>query len=696
MRLSDRLSGDRVSKKFLDFWDYHRRQTFRLVSSFLYTLSLPTFLLSLIIIVAFLTPSRSESQELSEFPVKISSQELIEEKGIYTLKGSINIIKTADSEVMQIQAEEGLYNATNAQAELKGNVYYEDSEISIKASRAVLNLRDKTGTLYDAEIVFKKDYMRITSPEVQKISENHFVFKKALFTSCPGPVPDWCIKGRDVDFIRGDRVISKDATFNIKGIPVFYTPYLWAPALTERKTGFLIPSLSYSDRLGFELKTPFYIVLGENADSTVILDLYTERGIGKGLELRYRGFPEDYLDLWGYHIRDSKIERDFYEFLIRQQWEYPGKGDGSPESRSFREFLSVHTATEDFFNTYNPLREVRLTRFLNSAGELSYTKPSSRLFIYGQYWQDLERDSSIVSQTLPEAGMFLYPSKLYDKLSYWFEVRAGNFLREKGIKGQRLFLTPGIIHSAGERLVLSQSLNLRGVYYWLKNQGINEGSVKERSLSEIDYSLRLSTMLVKRDGEFMHTVEPSIGFIRKEILDSDITLEEPFDHRDIFKKTAEINLDLLNRFHWHDTVFQIRFTEPYDALGPGRWLPFTGEASLRTKRFHAELKAEYDIEEELIKTLTVRTGLQMGRFRFSIAERYSQDLDLLFLSSSIFYDISSALSLNSTIWYDMEGEGLRNLLTGISWKRQCWALNLRYIKTPEDYSIQVSIDLKGL
>ncbi len=653
-------------------------------------------ILSFLIIDVFLIPSRSESQELSEFPVKISSQELTEQKGIYTLKGNINIIKTTDSETMQVQAEEGLYNATNAQAELKGNVYYEDNGISIKASRATLNLRDRTGVLYDAEIVFKKDYMRIISPEVQKISENHFVFKKATFTTCEGPVPDWCIKGRDVDFIKGDRITSKDATFNIKGIPVFYTPYIWAPALTERKTGFLIPSFSYSDRLGSELKTPFYIVLGENADSTVILDLYSERGIGKGLEFRYRGLPENYLDLWAYHIRDSKMENDFYELLIRQQYYQLESPHVVTRYPSFREFLSIHAVTEDFFETYNPLREVRLTRFLDSAAEMSYTGPSSRFFIHGQYWQDLDRDTSIVSQRLPEAGVFLYPSKLYDKLSYWFEARVGNFYREEGIKGQRLMLSPGVIHSAGERFVLSQSLNLRGIYYWLKDEGMNKGFQKERSLSEIDYSLKLSTMLYKRDGAFMHTVEPSIGFIRKEILSSDRTLEEPFDIRDIFKKTSEIDIDLLNRFHWPDTIFQIRLSQPYDALGPGRWLPFTGEASLRIKRFYAQLRAEYDIEEEMIKTLTFRTGLAMERLRFSIAERYSQDLNLLFLSTSIFYDISRVLSLNSTLWYDMKGEGLRNFISGISWKRQCWTLNLRYIKTPGDYSILASIDLKGL
>ncbi len=690
------------------------------------------------------------SHQTSAYILRITSEELIKEKNIYILKGDVKIerVRTIkgdeDNNVLEeviekVQAREALYNSETQEAELIDDVYYEESLITIKAGRAKLNLKNKTGVLYDAEIVFKKEYMRIITTQVEKLSEDHFIFKKAIFTTCEGILPDWCIKGRDVDFIKGDRVSAKDATFNVKGVPVFYTPYIWAPALTERKTGFLIPSITYSNRLGAQIKQPFYIVLGEHSDSTIILDLYSERGIGKGLEFRTRGFPENFADLWTYHIRDSRLNKDFYELLIKQSSEVGGQksdmsggeSNGSaPERQSdsatanssafslqpfFREFIYVHTVTDGFFETYNPLREVRLTRFLNSSAEVSYLKSSLRLFATAEYYQDLEKDSSRVAQKLPEVGLSVYPHRVgpfYGSL----ELRAGNFLREEGLKGQRLWISPGMIHSTGEKIILSQSLKINGASYWLED---SQGSKIEKQVGAISYIATINTSL-RRDFHteskttLIHTIEPSIRFIREERIGDegnslDYAMEDFFDIRDLFKRSSRIEMELLNRFlmfggegnnashgkSQNEKKLLLRLTQPYDTL-TSSWLPFVAEASFRTKGFNGALEAEYDQQKGLIETVTFKTGVTINRLSFNLGERYSRELDLLFLNSSVNYRLSEALALNSTIWYDLKGDGLRNFVAGASWKRQCWTFNLRYIKTPEDYSIHASIDLRGL
>ena len=654
--------------------------------------------------------SATEQQKVSvtsatNYILRITSEELIEEKKNYLLKGGVKIEKVKiggepEEIIEKVLAREAVYNSESQEAELIDDVYYEDSSITIKARRAKLNLKDKTGVLYDAEIVFKKEYTRIITPEVEKLSEDHFIFKKAIFTTCEGALPDWCIKGRDVDFIKGDRVSAKDATFNIKGIPVLYTPYIWAPALTERKTGFLIPSITYTNRLGAQIKQPFYIVLGEHSDSTIILDLYSERGIGKGLEFRTRGFPENFADLWAYHIRDTRLNKDFYELLIKQNLE-PSLSTLSGDL--LREFIYVHTVTDGFFNTYAPLREVRLTRFLNSSAEVSYLKSSLRLFASTEYYQDLSGDSSRVAQKLPEVGLSVYPDRLgpfYGSL----ELRAGNFLREEGTKGQRFWISPGIIHSTGEKIVLSQSLKINGASYWLED---SQDSKIEKQVGAISYTATINTSLRKDfhldETTLIHTIEPSIRFIREERIGDEGNslhgaIEEFFDIRDLFKRSSRIEMELLNRFLMSGTESNnllLRFTQPYDTL-TSSWLPFVAEASFRTKVLNAALEAGYDQQKGLIETVTFKTGVRINRLSLNLGERYSRELDLLFLNSSVNYQLSQALALNSTIWYDLKGGGLRNFVAEASWKRQCWTLNLRYIKTPEDYSIHASIDLRGL
>ncbi len=634
--------------------------------------------------------SATVTSQPTDFTVVISSKELEQIKDIYHLRGDVVISRVSPPPrgISRLNAQEVIYNSRTKDADLRGSLFYEDDLMTIKAERAELNLETLTGVLYDAEIIFKKDYMRIVTPEVHKISEDRFIFKKAMFTRCDGLIPDWCIKGRDVDFIRDDRVTARDATFNIKGIPVFYTPYLWAPALTERKTGFLIPSLGYSQSRGFELRQPFYIVLGGHADSTLLLDLYTERGIGKGLEFRLRGFPEDYLDLWIYHIRDTSLERDFHELRLSQNWE------AQTDQGYLREFLSLRTATPDFYSLYIPHwwqgngRESQLTRFLSSSSEVSYSRGPVRFFLSGLYWQDLKDRTDTVAQTLPEAGIILYP-RSYKGLHYFLEARAGNFLREEGLKGQRLLLSPGLSYSAGGTLVLNQSLNLRINKYWLDGSGDN---TDQRGLSWLRYQAVLLTGLERRYKALTHIIEPSLRFLREEGLGHQEPIDQPFDIRDEYKRRSELEMEVLNRFLFQSSTLLLRLSQPYNTLN-GEWLPLRAEAFYSNRSFNTTLYIDYANKEGSLKTITFKTGLKVKGLSLSVSQRYSEDLKLHFLSTSANYDISKALAMNSTIWYDLTGGGLRNLLTGLSWKRQCWRLNLRYIQTPGDYSFHISIDL---
>ncbi len=339
--------------------------------------------------------------------------------------------------------------------------------------------------------------------------------------------------------------------------------------------------------------------------------------------------------------------------------------------------------------------------------------------MHAQYFQDLKEDTSTVSQQLPEAGIFLYPSRT-GPLYTFVEALAGNFYREAGSRGQRVWLSPGILHATtvtsplgtvtgateGQGIVFSESLSLKAAHYWIHNDPtVNSLPEKERTPVDINYEARLFTALSRdfKEPEFTHIIEPSLRYIRTEKANRDEPPADFFDRRDLFERTSMIEAELLNRFIWpsnqgtgtEEKTLIIRIRESFDTLKDS-WLPLTADASFRIKEMRLGLEAEYDLKEENIRTFTVKTGFKTGRLSLSLAERYSRELDLLFLSNTLDYELSQTLALQTSLWYDLKGNGLRNLRTGVSWKRQCWTLNVRYIKTPEDYSIQASIDLKGL
>ena len=119
----------------------------------------------------------------------------------YSAKGNVKVQK-ADTVV---EADEMIYNEQSDELVAKGNIRYRDPVVSFTASRADLNLDKKTGTLHNAEILFKKDNYHISGKEIEKKGENYYVSPEATFTTCDAPAA-WCFRGKNIDAIAGDRL----------------------------------------------------------------------------------------------------------------------------------------------------------------------------------------------------------------------------------------------------------------------------------------------------------------------------------------------------------------------------------------------------------------------------------------------------------------------------------------------------------
>ena len=214
--------------------------------------SLPTFFALCSLLFAFLTGYAVASEDTS---IDAQSLEYIQETSTYVAKGAVKI-KKAD---MLMEADEITYNEESSEATAAGNVKFNDADLSFTASRAELNLAEKTGFLHDAQVFLKKDNYHIYGKLIEKKGENAYVIPDALITTCDAPVPAWCFRGKNVDALVGDRLEANNVTFRIKNVPVFYTPYLWAPVQADRTSGLLIPFIGYSNTKGRLHEHPIFL-----------------------------------------------------------------------------------------------------------------------------------------------------------------------------------------------------------------------------------------------------------------------------------------------------------------------------------------------------------------------------------------------------------------------------------------------------
>jgi len=604
------------------------------------------------------------------------SLEYEKETSTYIAKGSVKVQKGE----MSIESNEMRYNENTSEAVAIGNVRYKDKDMSFTASRAELNLETKTGRLYDTEIFFKKENYHISGREIEKRGEGYYFSPEATFTTCDGPLPAWCFRGKDVDAVVGERLKARDVSFRINNVPILYTPYFWAPILTERQTGLLPPVIGYSKSKGIHLNTPFFWPISENRDLTFLMDIYSKRGIGEGIEYRYVEPGDIKGNVWLYHIKDTELNKNFYEFrAVHDQRSTEGIGG----------FLNINYVNEkDFFREFNPHFQIRTNRFLESDGEISLPLPNSRAYLLSQYWVDL-KETPNPAQKLPEVGYVLNPTKIGN---FWFSTIAtvSNFWRDQGVSGQRLDIYPKIYHTFGSDIVVTQELALRETAYSLLNNEENGNSPHREA---IEYSIVTHTRLIKRYESFTHIIEPSIEYHL--VTNSENSLPV-FDSTELFKKTSKIELALLNRFLNNSGEFLVfRVSQGFDSYhGDRPFLPLKLEVGVK-KPISLRLDTSYDVHKGRVESVNSEMWIKVSDATIGAGQRYNRQEDITFYGAGIGLQPYKFLYAEGRFWYDGTVKKISDITMNLKYISQCWGINLEFVKKPHDFSIAVMFELKG-
>ncbi len=127
---------------------------------------------------------------------------------------------------------------------------------------------------------------------------------KPVYSACdlcvtnPRSPPTWAIRATSATRDLQHKMIEfRNATLLMKGVPVFWMPYMTEPdPSVKRQTGLLIPALGATSQLGAFIAIPYYITLGKSADVTLTPILATKEG--PALKANYReAFNQGALDV---------------------------------------------------------------------------------------------------------------------------------------------------------------------------------------------------------------------------------------------------------------------------------------------------------------------------------------------------------------------------------------------------------------
>lgn len=217
-----------------------------------------------------------------------------------------NQVAQATNEKVDLLAQEVIYNEKLQTVTALGSVEISQSGRILRADKIDYDLKnDKvsaignivlneiTGDVYFADTLDLTDQMkngfvvglrgvlsdgsRFTAEQGEKIDDLKMILDKASYTACepcktnPDKAPIWQIKARNVTHHKDENRISyDDATFEVVGIPVAYTPYFSHPdGSVDRKSGLLTPTAGFDSQLGAFYNQEYYWNIAPSQDATI-------------------------------------------------------------------------------------------------------------------------------------------------------------------------------------------------------------------------------------------------------------------------------------------------------------------------------------------------------------------------------------------------------------------------------------------
>lgn len=170
-----------------------------------------------------------------------------------------------------------------------GNINYVNNNIKLTGNKVWFDINTKDIYVYNGKYQITGQQGHGTADTLKSINSKHYtILKNGTYTSCVYGNNSWIILGTKVILDHKNKIIKIwNAQFKIGKIPIFYSPYLSIPINNQRRSGFLVPQIKYSNSNGLELSIPYYLNLASHYDLTVTTHYISNYGIQLQNEFRY-------------------------------------------------------------------------------------------------------------------------------------------------------------------------------------------------------------------------------------------------------------------------------------------------------------------------------------------------------------------------------------------------------------------------
>lgn len=477
--------------------------------------------------------------------ILLSSDSIITQPETNTVEAIGNV--QAFNKGRRLKSDRLIYNRENGAVTASGNVLMIEPDGTTSFAQSILvDDRLSSGVIDNFSSRLANGGL-LAAQNVIKRPNNRNSLSHVIYTACPicedqNKSPTWELRAASATQDQKTKIILyRDVIFNIKGVPVFYTPvFSTSDPSAGRQTGFLQPNPGRTSRIGYYLETPFLYVLDDYSD-VIISPLFSQYA-NPLLSLEYRrNFYSGKLRLSG-SITEERLFGGSHTFYGEQKWRGHIFGDGLFKINDVWKWgFGLESVSDDLYlsrysiHGQNTSRGIFRTTNTDLINQLYFIGQKDNFFFraYGLAFRDLT--GVITRKEEPR----IIPA--FEAMNYWNlgpmngmlnVVLNGAYLDAANSLSQSTGRISGLLRWNGQTiigngLIIEPNLNIRGDYYTYnhyRNTASNQDYSRALGTASIDFRWPLQRAF----KEFNLILEPKLNLtysstdsLRNKILNQD-------------------------------------------------------------------------------------------------------------------------------------------------------------------------------
>jgi LPS-assembly protein len=573
-------------------------------------------------------PDADKKPEESSLNASATSSEM-QQNSVAQLDGEVRLTQG----YRLLEADSATLNQETSIANLSGNIRMREPGLLLTGSSAEMNSDTGDATITNATYLLHESGLRGEASVLEHKGDNTLIMEGASFTQCEPDSNLWYFEASSFTIDPNTRqAYGKHARLKVKGVPVFYTPYIQFPIGKERMSGFLFPSLGSTGDNGFEIATPYYFNLAPNYDMTITPRFISDRGEMLETEFRHMSAQtESDLSLAFLSSDKGGSDSDLIEkvdagdanaadryYKGEDRWLIDTNHRGNYSNGFFSSIDYTRVSDIDYFRDLSTASlEVNSATHLKETGTLGYRSQHWNSSVKLEQYQTIASNTNTPYKQVPEINI----DGTYRLAENWTAELNNEYTRfdhrddfynddttDPWITGDRVFLDYSVSWDKNWTWgFVKPSAKIKHISYQLDSDDLNVGANDSPSITVPQASLDMG-LYFEREGSifgngYVQTFEPRLFYFYSEYENHDELLNLTSSNRDVDFDSSEMTFSYSqlfrdSRFSGHDRIGDD------NRLSVGLTTRFI-ETATGIERFSASLGQIYYYDDRLVDlTLT--------------------------------------------------------------------------------------------